>query len=55
MMTVAMGILLSAPGPKESAAGIAPAIVATDVINMGLKRMGQASRSALRGVLPLFS
>ena len=41
IMATAMGIRVSAPGPKDSAAGTAPAMVATDVITIGRRRMGQ--------------
>ena len=43
MTATAIGIRVSAPGPKESAEGTAPAMVATEIINMGRSRMGHAS------------
>ena len=46
MTDIAIGIRLSAPGPIANAGGIAPAIVASDVIKIGRSRMGQASVSA---------
>jgi hypothetical protein len=48
IIDTAIGIRLSAPGPSASAAGIAPAIVATEVIRIGRKRTGHASNKASR-------
>ena len=43
MIATAKGILVSAPGPIAKAGGTAAAIVAMDVMRIGLNRTGQAS------------
>ena len=46
MIVIAMGIRVSAPGPRAKAGGIAAATVAIEVIRIGRKRTGQAVISA---------
>ena len=49
---MAIGIRVSAPGPTANAGGMAAAIVETEVMMIGLKRMGQADFKASMGLMP---
>ena len=43
---MAMGLCVSAPAPSASAGGMAPAIVAMEVMRIGRNRIGQACMMA---------
>ena len=49
---MAIGTIVSDPGPIESASGVAAAIMAMEVIRIGLRRIGQASKSASLTPIP---
>ena len=46
MTVIAIGIRVSAPGPKASAGGIAAPTVEVAVMRIGRKRVGQACKRA---------
>ena len=52
MTAMDIGTRTSAPGPSASAGGMAATIVAMEVIRIGRKRIGQASRMASWAFFP---